>query len=64
MGSAPITGSIDLCWQPVVYRTGAAVPKGTEARAGAVAQRRRLRTPLAANAIERLAPRLARLTVR
>jgi predicted patatin/cPLA2 family phospholipase len=31
MASALITGSIDLCWQPTVYRTGTAVPERMEA---------------------------------
>jgi predicted patatin/cPLA2 family phospholipase len=64
MASALVDGSIDLCWQPIVYRTGAAIPKRMEARVGAIAERRRLRTRLAANAIRRGASRPARLAVR
>ena len=48
MASALIAGSIDLCWQPVVYRTGAAVPERMPARRWGAAQRHRLRAHVAA----------------
>jgi predicted patatin/cPLA2 family phospholipase len=48
MASALIAGSIDLCWQPVVYRTGAAVPERMAARRWGAAQRHRLRAHVAA----------------
>lgn len=49
MASALIAGSIDLCWQPVVYRTGATVTQWMEPRACGVGQPHRLRVPVAAN---------------
>ena len=63
MASALVTGSIDLCWQPVVYRTGAVTREPIEAPRGAP-ERRPLKAPPTANRFWRRAPELARLAVR
>lgn len=63
MASALVTGSIDVCWQPVVYRTGAVARESVDAPAYAAAEGR-WRRPQAANRIWWRAPPLGRLAVR
>lgn len=64
MASALVIGSIDLCWRPIVYRTGALVPESVELPTCGPAERRRLSPPSAANRIWRRAPRPVRLAIR
>ncbi len=61
IASALVTGSIDVCWRPVVYRTGAA---SEEAPACGGSERRPRSALPAATRIWRHAPRPLRLAIR
>ena len=64
MASVLVVGSIDLCWRPVVYRTGAVTRELIEGPSRGAPERRWLKAPPAANRFWRRAPELARLAVR
>jgi predicted patatin/cPLA2 family phospholipase len=64
MASALVTGSVDLCWQPIVYRTGAAVQEPMDAPARGGTEPEWLTPPQSANRGWHRVPRPARLAVR
>lgn len=64
MASALVTGSIDLCWQPTVYRTGTAGQATMDIAAGAADEHRPLAGSPAATRVWRRTPQWGRLAVR